>query len=41
MEDAPCVTPAVPTLCALVSGRKPRNVRVWGLWSKLRWYLLG
>ena len=31
--------PAVP--CALLSGRTTGKVRIWGFWSRLRWYLLG
>ena len=37
--DAPAWPAAVP--CALLSGRTIGKLRVWGWWSKLRWYLLG
>lgn len=38
-QDTPAGRPAA--LCALVSGRIRAKVRVWGFWSRLRWYLLG
>jgi hypothetical protein len=28
-------------LCALVCGRMRGKPRLWGFWSRLRWYLLG
>jgi hypothetical protein len=37
--DAPALPPLVP--CALLSGRTTGKMRVWGFWSRLRWYLLG
>ena len=37
--DASAFHPAVP--CALLSGHPSGKVRVWGFWSKLRWYFLG
>jgi hypothetical protein len=37
--DASAFHPAVP--CALLSGRTAGKLRVWGFWSKLRWYFLG
>ena len=37
--DASAFHPAVP--CALLSGHASGKVRVWGFWSKLRWYFLG
>jgi hypothetical protein len=37
--DTPVARPVV--LCALVCGRTAGKVRVWGFWSRLRWYLLG
>jgi len=37
--DAPTFHQAIP--CALLSGRASGKMRVWGFWSKLRWYLLG
>ena len=37
--DTPLARPVV--LCALVSGRSGGKVRLWGFWSRLRWYLLG
>jgi len=37
--DVSAFRPAVP--CALLSGHTHGKVRVWGFWSKLRWYFLG
>jgi hypothetical protein len=37
--DVSAFRPAVP--CALLSGHTGGKVRVWGFWSKLRWYFLG
>ncbi len=38
-SDTPVGRPVV--LCALVCGHAATKVRVWGFWSRLRWYLLG
>lgn len=38
-RDTQVARPVV--LCALVSGGTAGRVRVWGWWSRLRWYLLG
>ena len=41
MEEGQTPVARPDVLCALVSGCAAGKARVWGFWSKLRWYLLG
>ena len=41
MEEGQTPVAHPDVLCALVFGRAAGKVRVWGFWSRLRWYLLG
>jgi hypothetical protein len=41
MEEGQTLVARPDVLCALVAGCAAGKVRVWGFWSRLRWYLLG